>query len=480
MPSLFSPNHNRARLTRIVATVGPASNSPEAIERLIKAGVEVFRLNFSHGTHDFHRATYNSIRSVAMKLNQPIVVLQDISGPKLRIGEFEEGKIEVAAGDRFRLVMDLPMGDKDSVGFHDTGWFKDVVPGHRVVLGDGNIVFEIIEKSDHELMCKVTAGGGIRSKWGLNFPDSALTLGAITSKDRDDIHFGMELGVDAMALSFVQSAADMIEARSMIDGYDSTPLLIAKIERGQAVARINEILDEADGLMVARGDLGIDLPMEKIPTVQKMLIALCRKRGKAVITATQMLESMTTSPRPTRAEVTDVANAVYDGSDAVMLSGETAVGNDPPLVVETMAHILLEAEMHCTLPAPARIEDSVEEAVVEATAVLVKDLEAKAVLVPYTSGMTAARISRQRLGIPIIAGARTEAAARRMRLYSGVYPFISPSQSSWLVNTSAALNFAIKNGWVVEGDIIVATGGFPLGKEGATNFVRAITVGEEL
>ncbi len=480
MPQAPSNIHSRARLTRIVATLGPASQSPEAIEHLVKAGVEVFRLNFSHGSHEFHKGIYNSIRSVAAKLSQPVVVLQDISGPKLRIGEFAGGKIEVAAGDRFTLVADLPLGDQKSVGFHDSGWFKDVLPGHRVVLGDGNIVFDVVEKNDRELICQVTAGGAIRSKWGLNFPDSALTLGAITDKDRDDIRFGLELGVDIMALSFVQSAADMIEARKLMADAPTPPLLIAKIERGQAVENIDEILDQAEGLMVARGDLGIDLPMEKIPTVQKMLIALCRKRGKVVITATQMLESMTTSPRPTRAEVTDVANAVYDGTDAVMLSGETAVGNDPPLVVETMSHILREAEMHSTLPTPARLEDSVEEAVVEATAVLVRDLEAKVVLVPYTSGITAARISRQRLGIPIIAGARTEAAARRMRLFSGIYPFISPSQSSWLANISAAIEFARKNGWIAEGDIVVATGGFPLARVGVTNFVRAIKVGEEL
>ncbi len=470
----------RARLTRIIATVGPASESPTEIERLITAGVEVFRLNFSHGTHEFHRATYDTIRSVAAKLGNPIVILQDISGPKIRIGEFAGGETKVAVGSPFRLIEGLKFGNSESVGFTDTGWFEDVKSGHRVVLGDGNIVFVINEKSGGEIACTVTAGGVIRSKWGLNFPDSALTLGAITDKDRDDIRFGLELGVDLMALSFVQSAADMLEAKKLMEGASTIPFLIAKIERGQAVDNIDAILDESDGLMVARGDLGIDLPMEKIPTVQKMLIALCRKRGKAVITATQMLESMTTSPRPTRAEVTDVANAVYDGTDAVMLSGETAVGSDPRLVVETMANILMEAESHLLLPTPDRIEDSVEEAVVDATAVLVRDLEAKAVLVPYTGGSTAARISRQRLGVPVIAGARTEAAARRMKLYSGVYTLISPSQSSWLVNIGAALDFAKRRGWVKDGDIVVATGGFPLGKVGATNFVRAIKVGEEL
>jgi pyruvate kinase len=348
------------------------------------------------------------------------------------------------------------------------------------VLGDGNIVLEIVSKHDSELSCKTIAGGLVRSKWGLNFPDSELELGAITPKDRDDIRFGLLLGVDVMALSFVNSAADITEARSLMTGHDPAPLIIAKIERRQAVEHIAEILDASDGLMVARGDLGIDLPMEKIPTVQKLLISLCRKNNKAVITATQMLESMTTSPRPTRAEVTDVANAVYDGTDAVMLSGETAVGANPPLVVETMANILHEAEAHSHPVSPPHLEDSIEEAMVEAAAVLVRDLGANAVLVPYTSGTTAGRISRQRLGVPIIAGAVSAASARRMRLFSGIFPFIVPSQTSWLANATEALNFAKVEGWIKDGDTTVATGGFPLGRVGTTNFVRAFKVGDDL
>lgn len=450
------------------------------VEALIRAGVEVFRLNFSHGSHDFHRTTFNAIRLAADKLGESVVILQDISGPKLRIGEFEGGKTQVANGAQFQFVRNLKMGSVQGVGFEDSGWFKSVEPGHRVILGDGQIGMRVLAKGTAELICNVEAGGLIRSKWGLNFPDSNLELGAITDKDREDIRFGLLLGVDVMALSFVKSADDIREARRMMEGHAAAPLIIAKIERRQAVERIGEILEEADGLMVARGDLGIDLPMEKIPTVQKLLIALCRKNGKAVITATQMLESMTTSPRPTRAEVTDVANAVYDGTDAVMLSGETAVGANPPLVVETMAQILREAEMHAKPPALPQLEESVEEAVVDAVTVLVRDLDAAIVMVPFTSGTTAARISRRRLGVPVVAGAKTAAAARRMRLYSGVFPFLSPSQTSWLANIAAALDLAKARGWVREGDVAVATGGFPLGRVGVTNFVRAIRVGEEL
>jgi pyruvate kinase len=474
-------NHQQTpRLTRIVATVGPASNSPQMIEALINAGVDVFRLNFSHGTHEFHKATFDTIRNVAQRLGEPTVVLQDISGPKLRIGEFGAGEIHLKNGSTFRLVRNLKSGDENSVGFVDTGWFKSVSSGDRVALGDGQIILKVITKKDDILDCQVIAGGLLRSKWGLNFPDSNLELGAITEKDRLDIAFGLEIGVDAMALSFVQDAEDIRQVKRMIKSRSHRPMLIAKIERRQAVDRIDGILAEANGLMVARGDLGIDLPMEKIPTVQKFLIDLCRKRGKMVITATQMLESMTSSPRPTRAEVTDVANAVYDGTDAVMLSGETAVGEYPVQTVETMSQILLEAEAHVRFDTPPRLESSVEEAVVEAVAVLVRDLGARAVLVPYTSGTTAARISRQRLKVPVVAGAKSLEAMRRMRFYSGVFPFVSPSHTSWLANIQAALEYGKSHNWLSEGEITVATGGFPLGKEGVTNLVRAIRVGEEL
>lgn len=468
------------RLTRIVATVGPASNNPEMIESLIRAGVEVFRLNFSHGSHDFHRATYDTIRAVSRRMEQPTVILQDISGPKLRIGEFVAGEIILKRGATIKLVRDLAAGDDTQVGFVESGWFASVHPGERVMLGDGQIVLTISDKSEGVLTCEVNAGGIVRSKWGLNFPDSNLQLGAVTEKDRKDIAFGLQLGVDVMALSFVQTGDDIRTVKQMMDAVDLKPLIIAKIERHQALNCLDDILDEADGLMVARGDLGIDLPMEQIPTVQKQLIKVCRERGKVVITATQMLESMTTSPRPTRAEVTDVANAVYDGTDAVMLSGETAVGDHPALVVETMNNILREAEAHLMMDIPDRMESSIEEGVVDAVSVLVQDLGAAAVIVPYTSGTTTARISRRRLGVPIIAGARSVEAARRMRMYCGVFPLIGLSDKSWLINTEATLSYAMKMGWIELGDNVVATGGFPLGKVGVTNFVRAIRVGEEI
>jgi pyruvate kinase len=467
-------------LTRIVATVGPASSSPEMVEKLIGAGVDVFRLNFSHGSHEQHEGVYRTIRSVAEKLGQWVAIMQDISGPKLRIGEFTAGSIELAPGGRFRLQRDLPAGDVSRVGFKEEGWFEFVAPAHRMVLGDGQIVLRIIRKDDQGLDCEVLSGGTVRSRWGLNFPDSRIELGAITEKDRIDIAFGKQLGVDAMAISFVQSADDLKAAKAVLGNDAPHPLLIAKIEHPVALERIDSIIAEADGIMVARGDLGITIPIEQVPTVQKRLIHLCRDRGKLVITATQMLESMTTAPQPTRAEVTDVANAGYDGTDAVMLSGETAVGTDPVRVVDMMGRILREAEPHALFPEPPRIDRTIEGAMAVAVADLVKELKARVVLVPITSGSTAARISRQRVGVPIVAGATDTAAARKMKFYSGVFPVLTDGKASLLNSLKIVLAQAQARKWVKNGDHAIATGGFPVTRRGITNFVRAITVGEEL
>jgi pyruvate kinase len=467
-------------LTRIVATVGPASRDPDAIERLIHAGVDVFRLNFSHGSHDEHGAVYQTIRSVSDRLGSHTAILQDISGPKLRIGSFAGGEAALAEGGRFRLQQDLSEGNQEAVGFVDEGWFSAVNTGHRIVLGDGVIILKVVGKGSNHLDCEVLSGGVVRSRWGLNFPDSRIELRAVTEKDRRDMAFGCRLGVDAMALSFVQSPDDLKTAKEIIGNGNHRPILIAKIEHPLALERIEAITAEADGLMVARGDLGLTIPIEQVPTVQKKLIRLCRESGKIVITATQMLESMTTAPQPTRAEVTDVANAVYDGTDAVMLSGETAVGHNPVNVVETMARILREAEPHAHFPDPPHIDRTIESAVAVAVGDLARELGAKAVLVPLTSGSTAARISRLRIGVPIVAGAEDAATVRRMKFRSGVFPRVAEQKASLLKNLEAALDYAKEMGWVKDGDCAVATGGFPVSRKGVTNFVRAIVVGEEL
>jgi len=467
-------------LTRIVATVGPASNDPETIGRLIDAGVDVFRLNFSHGTREEHAGVYATIRRIADEKATSIAILQDVPGPKLRIGDLEASEVELIAGRTFRLDTRVESGTAIEAGFQNDGWLESVSPGNRILLGDGNIQLKVKRVDQYGLDCEVLAGGLLRSRQGMNFPDTELDLGAVTDKDWKDIEFGLELGVDLLALSFVQGPDDLIAVRRFIQRRPDSPLLVAKIELPHAVERIQEILDRADGIMVARGDLGITLPIERIPVVQKRLIRLAREAGKFVITATQMLESMTQSPRPTRAEATDVANAVYDGTDAVMLSGETAVGVHPVLVVETMSRILSETEPEVALPRLAKMDDTIDGAMSRAVKALVNELRAKAILVPLSHGSTVRRLSRQRMGVPVIVGVPNATLARKLIVYSSVFPVLVPSDNSLFQNTKHVLNVAKRFGWVADGDVVLSSGGFPLQQHGNTNFVRALVVGGEI
>ncbi|MFN3821638.1 MAG: pyruvate kinase, partial [bacterium] len=434
--------------------------------------------------HAFHHRVFRAIREAESQAQKPIAILQDLPGPKLRIGKFSGGEITLTTGSHFQLVKDLPLGDSEKVGFEDVGWFEEVKTGDRILLGDGNVVLKVISKSEGRLTTSVVSGGKVRSQWGLALPDSQLSLRALTPRDEDHLLLGLEWGVDAVALSFVSDEEDLHRARHFIQAHISeahlSPLLIAKIERPDALEHIQSIIEAADGIMVARGDLGITLPIERLPTLQKELIRLARQKGRVVITATQMLESMTYSARPTRAEVTDVANAVYDGTDAVMLSGETAVGVDPVNVVETMHRILEEAEPNAHFPPLTQEDRSVESAIADAVGYLVKDLSARAVLVPLTSGSTAARISRLRLGVPILAGVRDLPSARQTLLRWGTVPFLTPTENSFYQSIHTALETATRLGWVSKGERVVATGGFPLDRPGITNFVRVVTWGEEI
>ena len=472
--------HARSHLTRVVATIGPASRAPVVLARLVRAGVDAFRLNFSHGSHAEHADTLADIRAVSERLGDWIPVLQDLQGPKLRIRELPEGGVHLPTGDGFTLVRDLAMGDVTRVGYLDEGWFDAVRRGHRVVLGDGNVVLRVTGKSDGDLQCRVQFGGPIRGRAGLNFPDSQLSVGSMTEKDWADLELGLKLGVDAVALSFVQGPEDLIAVRGFIGRRRHAPVLIAKIETPSAVHNLEAILEHADGVMVARGDLGLTHPMEVLPVIQKRIIRRARERGRLVITATQMLESMTHSPQPTRAEVTDVANAVYDGTDAVMLSGETAVGHYPVRVVETMARILRAAEPNTDFPAVPKVDDSVDAAMAEAVRVLSRELDARCILIPVTNGNTVARVSRLRCRIPIIVGAMDPAAARRLRFHYGADPLVIEGDGSMLRNLERVLKRARERGWVRNGDHAVATGGFPLDHPGVINFLRAVEVGSEL
>lgn len=468
------------RLSKIIATLGPASFSETGVEQLIKAGVDIFRINFSHGDHEQHLETIHRIRSVSDSLNLNIPILQDLGGPKLRINELSQNQINLLPGKRIRLESGIDVGDAACLGFTDEGWFSKVQSGERVVLGDGIIHLRILHKDKVGLDCEILSGGTLRSRAGLNFPDSDLLLGAMRPKDWDDLQFGLKQEVDAVALSFVQGPEDLIGVRAQMEAYEKQPLLIAKIERPEAVQLIDSILEQADGIMVARGDLGINVPLEKVPTIQKMLIKRAREHRKFVITATQMLESMTQSPIPTRAEVTDVANAVLDGTDAVMLSGETAVGVDPPHVVKTMATILVEAESQANFAMLSEIEDTIDSAISHAVPVLVREIKSNIVITPLTSGSTAARISRQRIGVVILAGVSSKRNARFIRFYHAVLPVVVDHMAGIKLNLANIVKYAKEQKLVLNGEHIVVTGGFPLDKLGVTNFVRILKVGDEI
>ncbi len=469
------------RLTRIVATVGPASNSRQAINDLIDAGVDIFRLNFSHGDHDTHAEVINFIRSVATEKEIQVAILQDLGGPKLRIGTLTDNMIHLSSGDTFVLEKELELGDESKVGLPDTdSWYDEVHEGERVVLGDGIITLRIHEKTDDHLTCEVQSGGTLRSRAGLHFPDSAISLGAMTAKDWIDLAFGLDQRVDAIALSFVQDADDVIAVRRYVESGKHRPLLISKMERRTAIDQRDAILKVSDGIMVARGDLGISMPIEQVPTIQKDLIYRARKQAKFVITATQMLESMTDAPIPTRAEVTDVANAVYDGTDAVMLSGETAIGADPVRVVKTMAQILVEAETHASFSRQDAMDDSVEEAIALSARILVEQVNARMMIAPLTSGSTAARLSRHLPKVPILAGVSTDEYARSLKFRHAVLPIRVPRCDSLLENLTFIVDRATRLGGLSEGETIVVAGGFPINQPGVTNFLRVVTVGKPL
>lgn len=468
------------RLTKIIATIGPSSDSPEMLRQLIDSGVNVFRLNFSHGTRDGHLETTRNIRDVCSTMNRHIAIMQDLGGPKLRIGNLLEDHVHLHPGEPFRLEKDLENGDERQVGFEDEGWLASVHPGERIVLGDGIINLEIDTCDDTGFNCIIKTGGTLRSRAGLSFPDSAINIGAMRPKDWEDLEFGLEHGVDIIALSFVRGPEDLLAVRKVIRKAENIPLLVAKIERREAVESIDEILDESDGIMVARGDLGISIPIEQVPIVQKTLLRKSREAGKFSITATQMLESMIESPLPTRAEATDVANAVFDGTDAVMLSGETAVGSDPPHAVRIMGNIVIEAENNVVYPVLQEVDGGIESGIVQSMRLLVDSIEARVIFAPYTQGSTAARISRARCGVPIIVGAPDTATARKLGIRHAVFVQVDNSAESLVKKLRKQVKFACSANFIEEGAKAVVAGGLPLDKPGITNFIRALTIGDPL
>jgi pyruvate kinase len=469
----------RHRRAKIVATVGPASNTPEMLKRLFLAGVDTFRLNFSHGTHDDHAKVHAAIRALEVEVGRPIGILQDLQGPKIRVGTIRDGKITVTAGETIRFVLKGADGDKSAIPLPHPEIFAAVAPGHNLLIDDGRVRVAVTGLGDDYIDAKVVIGGVISNRKGVNLPNTVLELSPLTAKDRTDLAFGLELGVDWVAMSFVQKPADLLEARGLIGDRAG---LMAKIEKPAALDRIDDIIRLSDAIMVARGDLGVEIPHEEVPGRQKELVRACRLAVKPVIVATQMLDSMVNAPTPTRAEASDVATAIYDGADAVMLSAESASGAYPAEAVEMMDRIIRSTEQHKLYRSIIDASDPGEEqtaphAVAAAAADLADVIHASAIVAFTSSGTTAARIARKRPAVPILAITPHGAVSRRLCLLWGAHSIRSEDIHTYEEMVERAIDIAQTQGFAKTNDHMVVVAGIPFAQAGTTNNLRVVQVG---
>lgn len=471
------------RKTKIVCTIGPASEDKEVIKELIKAGMNVARLNFSHGTHEEHGARIAAIREAARELNTSVAIMLDTKGPEIRLGTFARERVFLKKGQEFTLVTYPVEGDEKRAFVNLKEIPRVVDEGDRILLDDGLIELEVKRVGDEEILCTVLNDGVISSKKGVNIPGRSIPLPAVTPKDVEDILFGIKMDVDFIAASFVRKASDVLEIRKILEENGGNEIqIIAKIESREGVGNLGEIIKVADGIMVARGDLGVEIPVEEIPLVQKMIIEKCNRAGKPVITATQMLESMISHPRPTRAEATDVANAILDGTDAIMLSGETATGEFPVEAVKVMARIAEKVEQSVSLDTTALKRQTairtVTDAISHATYTIAKDLGASAIITSTKSGYTARMVAKFRPSAPIIAVTPKEKVTRALQLVWGVFPIKVKGTSSTDEMFAEAVKGALESGLVKKGDLVVITAGVPLYVSGATNLIRVKVIGD--
>jgi pyruvate kinase len=465
--------------TKIVCTIGPASRSPDSLERLIQAGMDVARLNFSHGTHEEHAAVMEAIRGIAGRLRRPVAILQDLAGIKIRVGGIAGGSARLEPGTTFSLTSRLVPGDAREVSVSFPDLARSVRPGDALLLSDGGIELRAEEVRGEDIRCIVVSGGELSPHQGISLPHRTVAAPGLTAKDREDLAFGASRGVDYVALSFVRTADDVREARTFLSEHRAPAIpLIAKIEKHEALSGIDDILAASDGLMVARGDLGIETPLEHVPLLQKMLIEKSNRAGKPVITATQMLLSMVESPRPTRAEVADVANAILDGTDAVMLSEETAAGRHPVEAVATMKRIAEDTESAFPFEQwMRRFEDrslqSLPDAVAGAACELAEHIGAAAIIAWTASGATARLVARHRPRRPILALSPRSDTARRLALVWGVLPLVAEEGTDTDVMLARAPAIAMAHGLLRPGEKAVITAGIPMGVSGATNLIKA-------
>ncbi|GAB4169995.1 MAG: pyruvate kinase [Calditrichia bacterium] len=466
------------RHTKIVCTIGPVSEQPENLEKLILAGMDVARLNFSHSSLHDHSQRILNIRELSLKLGKPIAILQDLSGPKIRINDIEDNKVILHKGQEFTLYGDGRTGNGSCASINYPSILHNIKKGDTILMADGTIVMKVIKAEKERAVCKVLAGDMLSSHKGVNFPETPLDIPALTEKDKKDLQFGIEHGVDLIALSFVKHAGDILDVKKILQEHDAFIPVIAKIEKADAVKNIKSILEVADGIMVARGDLGVEIDIAQVPLVQKKVIEAARKLGKPVITATQMLKSMVDSPMPTRAEATDVANAILDGTDAVMLSEETAIGNFFDSAVEFMNRIAIATEKNLA-PQNEKLSrelHSIPDAISHSAFQMAKELNAKLIITPTQSGSTANKVARFRPSQPVIAVTPNVSTLMRLKLTWGVFPYLIHEMNSIPDIIDQTIKLLKKDKWVKKGDIVVVTAGTPFSQAGTTNLIKAIVV----
>ena len=465
------------RKTKIVCTIGPASSSPDVIRQMCLAGMNVARLNFSHGTQEQHLEKINIIKQVRSELGLPVAILLDTKGPEYRIKTFEEGKVLLKEGDLFSFTSEEIVGDSHRVSVNYKGLIEDLQIGDRILLNNGLMVFEVVELTETDAVCRVLVGGELSDRKSMSFPNKVLKQVYLSEQDKSDILFGIENDVDFIACSFVSEKQNLLDVREFLHAHGGDHIdLIAKIENRSGVDNIEEICAECDGIMIGRGDMGVEIPFEELPAIQKYLITKCRLLGKRVITATEMLESMIYNARPTRAEISDVANAVYDGTSAVMLSGETAAGKHPVLVIETMSRIVEQAEQNIPYAqrfrhAEFKIKNTLD-AISHATCGMAIDIDAKVIAVCSLSGMTARMVSRFRAPVDILGMTTDERTYRKLALSWAVTPTICEKFNSTDVLFYAAQKEARRMMALQQGDKIVITGGITNGESGNTNLIK--------
>lgn len=470
------------RKTKIVCTIGPASQDEDILREIIKAGMNVARFNFSHGDHEEHGRKLERVRRISRELNLPVAVLLDTRGPEIRLRDFEKGKVQLEEGQKFTLTTEDIMGTEETASITYKNLVNDVKPGNSILIDDGLIGLRVDEVTEKDIICTVLNSGPVSNHKGVNVPGAKLTMPFVDKKDRNDIIYACEMGFDFIAASFVRNKEDILEIREILNQYNSKIQIIAKIESMQGIENLSEIIEVSDGIMVARGDMGVEIPLEDVPIIQKKIIKMAVHAGKHVITATQMLDSMIKHPRPTRAETTDVANAIYDGTTAIMLSGETANGDYPLEALQTMDRIAERTEQDIDYTARMRKTDAtlfqqdITSSICHATCSIASELNAAAIISVTMSGFTSSMVARFKPTCPIIGCTTSRLVWRQMNLQWGVRPLLIAEENTSEDLFREAVDAALEAGYVKKGDRVVLTAGMPLGVSGRTNMLRVVEV----